>query len=147
MEAAGRRDVFGRHPSAGVLERHALYARDGRGRRVEPPTRLRRGNDAAASSRLTLFRHRDNADRLIAGGVLGVAELPDGKPRRVGNRVPNYAWGADGRYLAFASYEPLVPDDVNATPDVYLYNLASGTNQVVSLRPDGTWTVGGTFVV
>ena len=36
-------------------------------------------------------------------GVLGVAELPDGKPRRVGNRVPNYAWGANGQYLAFLS--------------------------------------------
>jgi hypothetical protein len=36
-------------------------------------------------------------------GVLGVADLPEGKPRRVGNRVPNYAWGADGRCLAFLS--------------------------------------------
>lgn len=36
-------------------------------------------------------------------GVLGVAELPDGKPRRVGNRVPNYAWGANGQYVAFLS--------------------------------------------
>jgi len=36
-------------------------------------------------------------------GLMGVIELPDGKPRRVGGRVPNFAWGADGTVLAFLS--------------------------------------------
>jgi hypothetical protein len=36
-------------------------------------------------------------------GLMGVAELPDGKPRRVGGRVPNFSWGSDGSMLAFLS--------------------------------------------
>lgn len=36
-------------------------------------------------------------------GVLGVAELPDGKARRVGNRVPNFDWSPDGKSVAFIS--------------------------------------------
>jgi WD40 repeat protein len=36
-------------------------------------------------------------------GLMGVTELPDGKPRRVGGRVPNFAWGSDGTVLAFLS--------------------------------------------
>ncbi len=36
-------------------------------------------------------------------GVLGVAPLPAGPGKRVGNRVPNYVWGADGKQIAFLS--------------------------------------------
>jgi hypothetical protein len=36
-------------------------------------------------------------------GVLGVAELADGKPKRVGSRVPNFGWSPDGRSVAFVS--------------------------------------------
>lgn len=37
-------------------------------------------------------------------GILGVAELKDdAKPKRVGNRVPNFGWAPDGRSVAFVS--------------------------------------------
>ena len=36
-------------------------------------------------------------------GVLGVADLPDGKPKRVGSRVPNFDWSPDGKSVAFVS--------------------------------------------
>jgi len=36
-------------------------------------------------------------------GIMVETPLPDGKPKRLGNRVPNFTWGADGKYLAFLS--------------------------------------------
>jgi hypothetical protein len=41
---------------------------------------------------------------LSAGaGLMSVVSLPDGAPKVVGGRVPNFTWGKDGRYLAFLS--------------------------------------------
>ncbi|MBX5484846.1 MAG: gliding motility protein [Myxococcaceae bacterium] len=36
-------------------------------------------------------------------GVLGVATLPDGEPKRIGNRAPNFGWAPDGKSVAFIS--------------------------------------------
>jgi len=36
-------------------------------------------------------------------GLMGVAALPDGKPRQVGGRVPNFSWSSDSSLLAFLS--------------------------------------------
>jgi len=42
-------------------------------------------------------------DEPSRSGLMGVTELPEGEPRRVGGRVPNFGWGSNGRYLAFLS--------------------------------------------
>jgi hypothetical protein len=36
-------------------------------------------------------------------GLMGVTGLPDGRPRQVGGRVPNFSWGSDSTLLAFLS--------------------------------------------
>lgn len=38
-----------------------------------------------------------------SAGLMTVMTLPDGKPKTVGNRVPNFTWGKDGQYVAFLS--------------------------------------------
>jgi hypothetical protein len=42
-------------------------------------------------------------DPSARAGLMSVVKLPDGEPRRVGDRVPNFTWGSDGRYVAFLS--------------------------------------------
>ncbi len=42
-------------------------------------------------------------DPSARAGLMGVVKLPDGEPKRVGDRVPNFTWGSDGRYVAFLS--------------------------------------------
>lgn len=50
----------------------------------------------------------------------------------------------DGRFVAFATSDALVPEDTNAVDDVYLRDRQAGTTTRVSVRPDGsqftTWT-------
>ena len=54
-----------------------------------------------------------------------------------------WAWGtapdlsSDGRYLAFASGEPLVPEDTNGVTDVYLYDRVTGAMELLSMASDG----------
>lgn len=57
---------------------------------------------------------RSGPESYGGAGVLGRTELPDGKPLRIGNRVPNYAWGADSTYLAFLSrfFKPIYSVDL-----------------------------------
>jgi Tol biopolymer transport system component len=45
---------------------------------------------------------------------------------------------ADGRFVAFDSWAPLVADDTNRAFDVYLRDLRDGTTQRVSLTSSGT---------
>jgi Tol biopolymer transport system component len=55
---------------------------------------------------------------------------------------------ADGSYVAFGSYaENLVPGDTNATTDVFLHNLTSGTTQLVSLTNEGVESQGDGFTI
>jgi hypothetical protein len=42
-------------------------------------------------------------DSTAGAGLMAVASLPDGAPKQVGGRVPNFLWGEDGRYVAFLS--------------------------------------------
>jgi hypothetical protein len=42
-------------------------------------------------------------DQPAGAGLMGVVTLPDGEPKLVGSRVPNFTWGADGRFVAFLS--------------------------------------------
>ncbi len=42
-------------------------------------------------------------DLPAGAGLMGVVALPDGEPKLVGGRVPNFLWGSDGRYVAFLS--------------------------------------------
>lgn len=56
---------------------------------------------------------------------------------RLGAGAP--AISADGRYVAFATYAPLTPDDTNGTPDVYRRDRLTGTTERVSVGgPGGT---------
>jgi hypothetical protein len=73
-------------------------------------------------------------------GVLAVAELPDGAPRRIGNRVPNYGWAPDGKSVAFISrfLKPMY------SVDLMLYRLGDAEARRVhqdvfaySYDPDG----------
>jgi hypothetical protein len=47
-------------------------------------------------------------------GSLTVVQLPDGKPQRVGEHVPNFVWGTDAKHLAFLArfFKPVYSDDL-----------------------------------
>src|ERR1700682_4672746 len=51
----------------------------------------------------TAVAYLDSYSDAARAGVIAVTKLPEGIPRRIGNRVPNFSWGADGRFLAFLS--------------------------------------------
>lgn len=72
--------------------------------------------DSAAIAYLEFYDPNAKAGPETYGGagVLGRTDLPDGKPKRIGNRVPNYAWGADSTYLAFLSrfFKPVYSVDL-----------------------------------
>ncbi len=73
-------------------------ASGGAGRKVgEQVQEFRFAPDSTAIAYLELY------DISARAGLAGVVSLPDGKPKRVGDRCPNFTWGADGRYLAFLS--------------------------------------------
>lgn len=55
---------------------------------------------APDSTAIAYLEHYDISAR---AGLVGLATLPDGKPKRVGSRCPNFTWGDDGRFLAFLS--------------------------------------------
>lgn len=72
--------------------------------------------DSAAIAYLEYYDYNAKAGPESHGGagVLGRTDLPDGKPKRIGNRVPNYAWGADSTYVAFLSrfFKPIYSVDL-----------------------------------
>jgi hypothetical protein len=69
--------------------------------------------DSAAIAMLELY------DISARAGLLTVARAPDWKGKRVGDRCPNFTWGADGKYVAFLS-RFLKPD---YSVDLMLYTL------------------------
>jgi hypothetical protein len=42
-------------------------------------------------------------DLPAGAGLMGVVTLPDGEPKMVGGRVPNFVWGKDSKHVAFLS--------------------------------------------
>jgi hypothetical protein len=42
-------------------------------------------------------------DQSAGAGLMGVVSPPDGEPKLVGSRVPNFIWGKDGQYVAYLS--------------------------------------------
>jgi hypothetical protein len=51
----------------------------------------------------TAVAYMESWDNVARAGLVGVAQLPDGKPKRIGSRAPNYEWGRDGKFIAFNS--------------------------------------------
>ncbi|MCY2925941.1 MAG: hypothetical protein NT031_10965, partial [Planctomycetota bacterium] len=64
-------------------------------------------------------------------------------------QVNDYSYGgaasADGRYVAFESWAPLVPDDANVTLDVYVLDRLTGTLERVSVSSSGEEAAGGSY--
>jgi Tol biopolymer transport system component len=52
--------------------------------------------------------------------------------------APSVAVSDDGRFVAFASYAPLVPADTNTCRDIYVLDRADGRVTLESLAPDGS---------
>ncbi|WNG59004.1 gliding motility protein [Archangium gephyra] len=78
-------------------------------------------------------------DLSAGAGLMGVVALPDGEPKLVGSRVPNFTWGKDGKYVAFLSrfLKPIYSVDLmlyqvgaekaeKAHPGVFGYGFAPG---------------------
>ena len=78
-------------------------------------------------------------DQPAGAGLMGVVALPDGEPKLVGSRVPNFTWGKDGKYVAFLSrfLKPIYSVDLmlyqvgaekaeKAHPGVFGYGFAPG---------------------
>ena len=60
--------------------------------------------------------------------------------------LAQYALSDDGRKIVFTSYaDDLVPNDFNGTSDVFAYDLATGTNMLVSVGADGNPAAGFSF--
>ncbi len=45
---------------------------------------------------------------------------------------PGLRFSADGRFLVYATTNPILPSDTNQTADVYLYDFEAGTNRLIS---------------
>jgi dipeptidyl aminopeptidase/acylaminoacyl peptidase len=70
---------------------------------------------AKDSTAIALLENYDVRPAPAGGsGAFSVAQLPDGKPQRIGDHVPNFVWGSDGKSLAFLArfYKPVYSDDL-----------------------------------
>jgi hypothetical protein len=83
-------------------------------------------------------------DPSARAGLMSVVKLPDGEPRRVGDRVPNFTWGSDGRYVAFLTrvLKPIYSVDLmlypvgqekaeKVHPGVFGYGFTPGNGEVI----------------
>jgi hypothetical protein len=50
----------------------------------------------------------------------------------LGTLHPGLRFSSDGRFLVYATTNPVLPSDTNQTTDVYLYDFESGTNRLIS---------------
>ena len=89
--------------------------------------------------------------KLIAGlaTVAAMLPLPAHEPAafltvpqrdewRATHDPPSVSVSADGRYLAFASYAPLVPADTNRRRDIYVLDRTTGKVTLETVMADGS---------
>lgn len=83
-------------------------------------------------------------DPSARAGLMSVVKLPDGTTKQVGNRVPNFTWGSEGKYVAFLSrflkpiysvdlmlYEVGAEASEKVHPGVFGYGFTPGDKEVV----------------
>jgi hypothetical protein len=107
---------------------------------VEPPGTRREGG---------IFRYDrvTGAIQLVAdGSEVDLRECPEGRCKRIFQGAQSPSVSANGRYVAFSTAQPLVPQDTNDNVDVYVRDMdaqptpdrkASGAYALVSARDDG----------
>ena len=72
----------------------------------------------------------------LASGEVGVVQTPDGVPVEAdGGTRPTLS--GDGTALVFMNATALLPEDGNDGSDTYLYDITTGTLELVSIGPDG----------
>lgn len=72
-------------------------------------------------------------------GTTGRSRLVSAVPEGVepqGAYCPSISAG--GSTVGFVSHDPLVPEDTNGTPDVYVYDVATGAVRRISVTSDGS---------
>lgn len=72
----------------------------------------------------------------VTGVMQRVSLLSTGAEADLGGEEPSIS--ADGRMVAFTSFDSLVPADTNAFTDVYVRDRVANTTTLVSLRTSGT---------
>jgi hypothetical protein len=72
------------------------------------------------------------------GTTSRISGAPDGSQGNYYRYSVDAALSADGRYVAFTSFDTLVVDDADLTPDVFVHDRQTGTTVRVSVAPDGT---------
>lgn len=77
-----------------------------------------------------LWDARTGASRLVSKSVI------PGQPK--GSYCPSIS--LDGSRIGLVSRDPLVPEDTNRTPDVYVYEVATGRIQRISVTSEGKQT-------
>ena len=79
-----------------------------------------------------------------SGATFRISQAADGTDATDASGGPEIT--GDGRYAAFYSYAGnLVPGDTNGQGDVFVYDMLSGTNALVSLAANGSQGNGGSY--
>lgn len=144
------RRVDGAHRNIFVFDRMTettIQASVGAG--PETPNNCSQWPSLSADGRLVAFR--SNATNLVTpqppAGMIYVRNLVANTTTLVsvdsaGNPASNYCYrpviSGNGRYVAFYTNAPLVPEDTNEHSDIYLRDLQEGTTTLVSWNEAGT---------
>ena len=136
-------DVFVRDRQAGSTERVSISTAGAQGSAVSTaPAVSSDGRYVAFSSSSPEFVAGDTngkADVFIRDRLNGTTErvslTSDGMQSPDSSNSPEFS--ADGRFLAYISFAALVPEDTNASTDVYLYDLQAHTTKIMSVSSAG----------